>query len=501
MASVSASASDNSRPTYGNWRRPRRPGLGPLGLLGTVATFGGLVVVLLASLISLVAAITVLVPLFILISPIAVRTADGRNVYQLVASRIGWLNRKSKGATTYVAGPLSTRSGGRFSPPGLLSRVKMHEGRDAYDRPFGVLHYPGRNLYSVVLACEPDGGSLIDSEQVDIWVACWGDWLSRLAHEPGLRGASVIVETAPDTGTRLASEVLPNIDPGAPPAARAVMEEVVDRYPQASSEMHTYIALTYGPVGTRRKPDEVVTDLAMRLPGLLSGLVASGGGSAYPLSAERIAETVRVAYDPVVAPDVLNARAEKAATGLEWEDAGPAATVETVNSYRHDSGVSRTWLLTLAPRGTVRSNVLRGLLEPARGTRRKRVCLMYRPIDPATSARIVETDRRNAHFTASSGRGLVQARAAKEMRAAEQTAAEEATGAGLVEFSLMLTVTVDDESQLSDAATTVRNLQASSRVQMRPADRMQASAFTCTLPVGVLPWEHTLIPHEVREAL
>ncbi|MFE1286588.1 SCO6880 family protein [Streptomyces sp. NPDC058751] len=491
-----------TRPTYGNWRRPRRPGLGPLGLLGTVVAFGGLLVALLASLVSLSAAIAVLVPVGLFLAPLALRTVDGRNVYQVLAIRVGWARRKSSGSHTYLSGPLSKRPGGRYQPPGLLARTRMHEGRDAYNRPFGVLHHPGRGLYTVVLACEPDGGSLVDPSQVDIWVASWGDWLARLSHEPGLRGAQVVVETAPDTGTRLAAEVLPRISPDAPAAARAVMEEVVERYPSASSEMHTYIALTYGPTGgPRRGTDDIVTDLSMRLPGLLSGLVAAGGGSAYPLAADRLAEIVRVAYDPAIAPDVLSARAEHTTTGVEWADAGPAATVETVTSYRHDSGVSRTWMLTLAPRGTVRSSVLRGLLEPAPGTRRKRVSLIYRPIDPATSARIVESDRRTAHFMAGSQRGLVQARASSEMQAAEQTAAEEAAGAGLVEFSLMMTVTVDDEEQLQDAGITVRNLQASSRILMRPADRMQAAAFTCTLPVGLLPWEHTLVPYQIREAL
>ncbi|MFM9588780.1 SCO6880 family protein [Streptomyces scabiei] len=491
-----------TRPTYGNWRRPRRPGFGPLGLLGTVVAFGGLLVALLASLVSLMAAVAVLVPVGLFLAPLALRTMDGRNVYQLLAIRIGWMKRKANGSTTYVSGPLSRRPGGRFQPPGLLARTKMHEGRDAYDRAFGVIHHPGRNLYTIVLACEPDGGSLVDPAQVDVWVASWGDWLARLSHEPGLRGAQVVVETAPDTGTRLAAEVLPRISPDAPAAARAVMEEVVQRYPSASSEMHTYIALTYGPTGgPKRDTDDVITDLSMRLPGLLSGLVAAGGGSAYPLSAERLAEIVRVAYDPAIAPDVLSARAENTTTGLEWADAGPAAAVETVNAYKHDSGVSRTWMLTLAPRGTVRSSVLRGLLEPAAGTRRKRVSLIYRPIDPATSARIVESDRRSAHFMASSRGGLVEARATSEVRAAEQTAAEEASGAGLVEFSMMVTITVDNEQELADASITVRNLQAASRILMRPADRMQASAFTCTLPVGLLPWEHTLVPYQVREAL
>jgi hypothetical protein len=463
--------------------------------------FGGLVVVLMLSLISLLTALIALIPLALFLVPLALRSQDGRNVYQLVAVRIGWFRRKAKGSHTYVSGPLSRRREGRFRPPGLLTRVTMHEGKDAYDRPFGVLHHQGSNLYTIVLGCEPDGGSLVDPDQVDVWVAAWGAWLARLSQEPGLRGATVVVETAPDAGTRLANEVLPRIVPDAPAAARAVMEEVVESYPAASSEMKTYIALTYSIVGAKRDPEAVITDLAIRIPGLLSGLESAGGGAAQPLAAEHIAEIVRVAYDPAVASDVLTVRAEHGGTGLEWEDAGPAACVETVRSYQHDSGVSRTWLLTHAPRGTVRSNVLHSLLEPAQGTLRKRVALLYRPLDPATSARIVESDRRAAHFMASSGRGLVQARAVSEMRAAEQTAAEEAAGAGLVEFSLVLTVTVDREDELADTNAAVRNLQASSRLSMRPADRMQAAAFSLSLPTGILPWEYTLIPRELREAL
>ncbi|GHJ08237.1 hypothetical protein TPA0907_26040 [Micromonospora humidisoli] len=489
-------------PTYGNWRRPRRAGLGPLGLVGTVGVFGGLVLVLLASLASLQAAFVVGVPLVVALLPMAVRTQDGRNMYQLLTLRIGWSRRVSRREHLYVSGPLSARPGGRFPPPGLLSGVLAREGRDAYDRPFGVLHHKSRNLYTIVLRCEPDGGSLVDPEQVDTWVSLWGEWLSRLAHEPGLRGAAVVVETAPDPGTRLAAEVLPRLDAAAPAAARAVLEEVVDDYPSASSEMNSYITLTYAPVGgARRDPEDVVADLAIRVPSLLTGLIGAGGGVAEPLSAEQIAEVVRVAYDPACAAEVLSVRAEHGQTGLEWADCGPVAAVESVDAYQHDSGVSRTWLLTLAPRGTVRSSVLRTMLDASAGTRRKRVALLYRPIDPATSARIVEADRRTAQFMATSGRGMVQARAAAEVRAAEQAAAEEATGAGLVEFSLMLTVTVDDRSQLDDASVLVRNMTGATRIAMRPAHRMQAAAFTCTLPAGILPWEQTVLPHELQEAM
>jgi hypothetical protein len=489
-------------PTYGNWRRPRKAGLGSLGLVGTVGMFGGLVLVLLASLISLDSAVVVGIPLAVTLAPLAIRTQDGRNVYNMAAVRIGWLRRKSERQHLYVSGPLSARPGGRFRPPGLLSRATMLEGRDPYDRPFGVLYHRNRNLYTLVISCEPDGGSLVDPDQVDTWVALWGEWLAQLAHEPGLRGASLVVETAPDPGTRLATEVLGRISPDAPLAARAVMEEVVHNYPESSSEMNTYLTLTYAaPGGHRRDKDEMLTDLALRLQGVLNGLVAAGGGWAEPLSAERIAEVVRIAYDPAVAAEVLDVRAEYGHTGLEWADAGPAAAVETVTYYQHDSGVSRSWLLTLAPRGTVRSGVLRSLLDPALGIRRKRVALVYRPIDPATSARIVESDRRSAQFMANSTRGLVRARALSEIQAAEQTAAEEASGAGLVEFSMVVTLTVDSAAEIPDADVTMRNLLGATRIAMRPADRMHAAAFTCALPVGILPWEQTMVPQDLQEAL
>ncbi|MFI6244395.1 SCO6880 family protein [Micromonospora sp. NPDC050795] len=491
-----------SVPTYGNWRRPRKAGLGSLGLVGTLGLFGALVLVLLTSLLSLNAAVVVGIPFAVTLAPLAVRTQDGRNLYHLVGVRLGWVRRRSSGQHLYVSGPLSARPGGRFRPPGLLSRVVMLEGRDPYDRPFGILHHRNRNLYTVVIGCEPDGGSLVDPDQVDTWVAMWGNWLSRLAHEPGLRGASVVVETAPDPGTRLATEVQAHLSPHAPLAARAVMEEVVASYPDASSEMNTYITLTYAaPGGTRSDKGEVLIDLGMRLQGLLRGLVAAGGGWAEPLSAERIAEVIRIAYDPAAASEVVSVRAQHGRTGLEWSDAGPAAAVETVTSYQHDSGVSRSWLLTLAPRGVVQSGILRSLLGPSPSIRRKRVALIYRPLDPATSARLVEADRRNAHFMANSTRGMVRARATAEVQAAEQTAAEEASGAGLVEFSMAVTLTVDSIAEIADANVTMRNLLGATRIAMRPADRLQAAAFTCSLPTGILPWEQSMLPSELKEAL
>jgi hypothetical protein len=491
------------RPTYGNWRLPARPGIGPLGLTGTILLLGGLILALLTALVSWVAAVGVAVLMAAVTVPLAIRTVDGRSGFTVMGARASWAWRRLTGGTTVVSGPLT---GGRFTPPGLLSGLEMLDGRDVYNRRFGVIHDHSAQTFTVVLECDPDGGALVDGEQVDTWVASWGGWLASLAHEPGLLGAAVIVETAPDPGSRLAAEVLPQVDPDAPAAARDVIGEVVGAYPAASSETSTWVTLTYKLpsdsrfTGRADRLADAVTNLAIRVPPLAAGLTAAGGGPAGPVPPDRIAEAVRVAFDPSAAATVLQARAA-GGSGLEWAEAGPVTARETVDAYFHENVVSRTWVACEAPRGTVRSSVLRALLEPSPRIARKRVAVLYRPVDPASAARIVEADRRTAHFMAASSTGLVNARASSAVRAAEQAAAEEAAGAGLVEFAVVVTATAADPAELRAADAEIANLAASARLRLREARGQQAAAFAAALPAGVLPWLHTLLPYELRGAL
>jgi hypothetical protein len=491
------------RPTYGNWRLPARPGIGPLGLTGTVLLLGGIVLALLTALVSWVAAIGVAVVVIAATVPLAIRTVDGRSGFTIMANRASWTWRRFTGTTNVVSGPLT---GQGFSPPGLLAKLEILQGRDVYNRRVGVIHDRGAQTFTVVLECDPDGGALVDGDQVDTWVASWGGWLANLAHEPGLLGAAVVVETAPDPGTRLAAEVLPQFDPGAPAAARDVIGEVVSAYPAASSETSTWVTLTYRMPSQNRftaradRLADAVTNLAIRIPPLAGGLTAAGGGPARPVPPERVAEAVRTAFDPAVAATVLQTRAS-GGSGLEWADAGPATAQETVDAYFHEDVVSRTWVACEAPRGTVRSSVLRGLLEPSPRIVRKRVAMLYRPVDPASAARIVESDRRTAHFMAASTTGLINARASSAIRAAEQAAAEEASGAGLVEFAVVVTATAGSAEELRDADAEIGNLAASARLRLRVARGQQAAAFAAALPTGMMPWLHSLVPFELRGAL
>ena len=167
------------------------------------------------------------------------------------------------------------------------------------------------------------------------------------------------------------------------------------------------------------------------------------------------------------------------------------------------SAVSVTWAMTAPPRGEVYSSVLHGLLNPHAEIDRKRVTLVFRPLDPARAVRIVEIDKRAADFRATVS-DRPSARAINEQRSAAATAAEEALGAGLVDFSVFVTATVADEQRLPDAIAAIAAidmLSASARLQLRPMYGSQDVGFAASLPLGLMLPAHSALPSSVRSAL
>jgi len=156
--------------------------------------------------------------------------------------------------------------------------------------------------------------------------------------------------------------------------------------------------------------------------------------------------------------------------------------------------------MTSAPRGNVQSGVLARLLAPHREIARKRVTLLYRPIDAARAAAIVESDLRAAEFRVTST-SKPAARETLAMRAAAATAQEEASGAGLVQFGMLVTATVTDTSREADARAAIDNLAATARLRLRPVYGSQDSAFAAALPLGLVLPKHIKVPAELREKL
>ena len=125
---------------------------------------------------------------------------------------------------------------------------------------------------------------------------------------------------------------------------------------------------------------------------------------------------------------------------------------------------------------------------------------MYRPHDPGAAAALVEADVRSAQFLATSRRTR-NARDDLALRAARQSAAEEAAGAGVVRFSLLATVTVGRHQDRARAERIVEGLAATARLRLRRATGAQAVTFAAGLPTGIVLSEHTRVPALIREGL
>lgn len=491
--------------TYGNWRRPSTAGLGALGQLATGVMFAGIASSIIAVMFSGLPTALVIAGLFggVLLM-VAVKDKHGQSALGRTVNRVSWWRTKIKGANLYRSGPAGRAKWGTHQLPGLAAGSRLSEHEDSHGRPFALIHTPATRHFTVVIGTEPDGAALVDQAQVDSQVAHYGIWLANLGDEPGLEAAAVTVETAPDTGTRLRSEVQGAMDSDAPEFAKAMLREVVNTYPVGSAMIRAYISLTFSAAsrigGKRRDADEVGRDLAARLPGLTSSLGATGAGAARPLAAQELCEVIRVAYDPAAAIFIDEAKATGDIPDLSWSEVGPAGAQATWDSYRHDSAVSTSWTMTSPPRGVVQAGILGRLLAPHHDIARKRVTLLYRPIDPARAAAIVEADLNAASFNSSSS-SKPTARSTLSTRSAQATAAEEAAGAGLLNFGLIVTATSTDLACAADAGAAIDTLTSAARLRMRPAYGSQDTAFAAALPLGLVLPRHLRLPVEVRESL
>jgi hypothetical protein len=491
--------------TYGGWRRPASPGLGALTLLPTVGVFlaatASITVLLAGGLLNglLTAAVFLLVLL-----PLILRVAD-RPAWREVALRGAWWRARRTGATLYRSGPLATVPDGGFRLPGLLARSRVWLAKDAYSRPFALLEHPFSHQWTVVLAVNPNAGALISGEERDVRVAQWDRWLAGLSREPGIDQVAVVLDQMPDPGRVLQVAVEAGLDPAAPAFALAMMRDAAQHLPTGGTEITAHVAITFGgrelrTCGQGDDPaEQAAAEIGTRLPGLSRTLVATGSGEGRPLTPEALAARVRGWYDPAVQIPLAEAEARGEEPGISWEDAGPVAAQELWSSYRHDSGLSRTFEMVSPPRGAVVDSVLLPLTAPMSGVRRKRVTLLYRPLDAAVAPSTLDRQVRAAINRAGRRRTLVHAHDSAEVQAALQAAQEEATGAGVTNFALLVTVTVATEHELRQASETVTRAGRQAQLRLRPVHGAQAAAFAAGLGVGIVPSQHSLVPPSLRD--
>src|SRR5699024_2615043 len=172
--------------------------------------------------------------------------------------------------------------------------------------------------------------------------------------------------------------------------------------------------------------------------------------------------------------------------------------LDAFDHYRHDRAFSKSWTMFEGPRGVFHSNALRRVLEPSRDVLRKRVTILYRPIPAARATEMVERDINDATFAASQ-RQRISARDAQRRAAAMKSAQEEAQGAGLLRFGLVVTVSATDPERFKQLDKQIPASFNQARLRVRPALGNQAVTFQSALPLGLVLPDHMLLPDEIRD--
>lgn len=435
------------------------------------------------------------------ILPEAIKTRDGQGHYTKWLARASFRRGEKAGETLLSQGLTGKVPDMKVGLPGVAAKTTLSEHVDIHGNPFGMLTWGETNLYSVVINTHPSGTSGKDPRTFDDEVAQWAAWQGQLNKTGNIVAMQVVVESAPDSGQRLARAIdrgRPEDLEAVPAFSRQMAEQIKERASTGSPQVITRLSVTFsgeekddetGEVH-RRSSEEMRREIGDLLPELISTLVATGAGSACRAArAQQIVDFTRVAFDPAVAPLVEEAQLA-GGTGLSWDEAGPLTAVNRFDYYQHETAWSRTWQMREAPKGTFFGTVLRRLVEPHRDITRKRVALCFRTESPWRSAEIAERDVTAAQVAVS---GSPRAKEAQKesLYAARRTARQEALGAPLIRVGMLVTVTVLDQGLLDRVSRmVVTRLAPQARLRFRLPRGAQDSAFVATLPLGMVPAKH-----------
>ena len=151
------------------------------------------------------------------------------------------------------------------------------------------------------------------------------------------------------------------------------------------------------------------------------------------------------------------------------------------------------------PRGLFYKESLRRAMEPPKdGMLRKRITMLYRPIPSDKTTNVVEQDINDAQFAGSQQR-RVTARAKMRRAAAQKSADEEAAGAGVTRFGMIVTVSCADTSRFKQLEKRIPGLLTPARLKIREALGNQAVTFQAGLPLGLVVPDHMMLPDQLRD--
>ncbi|MCI0690049.1 MAG: hypothetical protein L0Y54_22860 [Sporichthyaceae bacterium] len=477
------SAQEQLGHVYGGWRRTRSLGLGKLDARQTAVVLAAVLPPLGAIAMGAHKVALVLGVVGGIAAVVVCAQWGGVVLIDAAIAHSRWRFAALRGETSFAGGvcaPLPRA----WDLPGVLAPTLLLDVEEPGRGRAGLVWHQRTGCMAATLLLTPVGAVLADRATVDRQVACWGELLAGLADDATVRSAAVTVELVPEPGTQLADHVTGRADPNSPELARRVLAELVGAAPRGTARVAARLTLNVDPAAASRKPRTIPEAAAETLRTLAGLSVTSAGADVLRrATAIDVLRAVRVAFDPP-ATEMPMAAFDR----LDWGDAGPVAAEEARDHYWHDGAVSRSWALLAAPRQFVAHDVLLPLLSPGRYPRR--VSLVYRTLSREEAGGLLERE-----VNAAAARGEYRRRTKRDATArdradedrANRAAAEEAYGAGLVQFSLFVTTTATTLDELAVASREVEQAAGRSRLRLRVCYGGQAGAFAVGLPCGIYP--------------
>ncbi|MCY0961814.1 SCO6880 family protein [Streptomyces sp. H27-H5] len=477
--------STETQPLYGGWRRSKSMGIAALNSTQTVVVVGSMLTPIMVLILGgPLSTLAVTVPVALAVILLTVWQRHGMPLMSYAIGRARWTLANMRGETSYrsvfLPSPEALALPGMVAPTKLI-RAEAADGRGST----GLVWNQRTGTMTAALLLNPAGSLLASGATVRSQVTAWGDTLARLADEDGVQMAAVTLQITPSSGAALSDHVRGRLDPAAPALARQAIRELVEGAPRASAQMAAWLSLVIDPAASPEKPTGPAESAAVTL-GALDAVDLSGAGvdvlrRATDLDIKRI---VRGAF----VPSDMDAPAEQI-DELVWHEVGPVAAEDEWTHYQHDGHYSTSWVLREAPRKMVAYDTLLKLLAPGKFTRR--VTLIYRVLPTHEAQAVVELEV-NANDARRQYRERTKRTSTRRERVdavnAERTAEEEAMGAGMVQWSIYVTTTVDSLADLPAARREIEKAARSSGgLRFRPAFGGQSAALVVGLPVGINP--------------
>lgn len=483
---------------YGRWERPRSAGF--FGLTWGVSMLGlALIITIMVGFMitqSVTATAALIAVSAVVFVPLAV-TRNGRTGWEIGLLRVQFAAARARGEHIYRAGRFS-RIPGLAKLPGVMADSRLSEYETAGGQRFAMLHIRRSDHYTVIMRVIPRGKELVDQSHIDAWVESYGQFLSAQSRGGEVVAVTSVLDNVVETRLKQAREVARLVRSDAPQFAKSVMREAAADTGGVGVRIEARIAITYRAIGKgriRRDEAEQAREIGQRLQGVLSQL-ARAGLPATPLQAWEVLGLVRSRYDLAAQRDI-EAAGEKIVNTQSWNSVGPLAHQDQWDHYVHDGARSITWEMDAAPRGAVMETVLEELLRPRPDVPRKRVAVVYRLHSAAEAANLVDSDFRDAVAAEQTGRGIATASARIRVGNTQASREEQARGAGLTRFGVLVTVTDHLDGDLPGVDASVKGMSAASRLMVRRCYGSQAAAFAASLGIGLILPEHTSISTRV----